>query len=419
MKLTKTSKIGIWVVICLTVLIWGINFLKGRDIFRTENIYYARYKDVSGLTPSTIVTLNGFKIGYVREIYFAKDLSGDLIVKIAIYNNFPLPIGTRAEIASSDLLGSRIVKMNLGNSEQKYHPNDTLKSMTEVDLKQQVSEQIAPIKIKAERLLGSLDSIVTSASKILNPVTQDDITKSIEQIRVTMTHMGSISKNLSDVIGEQKGNLVSTLTNLNDITTNFKTNSEKLDHIMGNFSTFSDTLARIELNRTLNTLNSSINDIDLIVKKIDTSGGTLGLLVNDPKLYQNLNHTSESLNRLLTDFRQNPKRYVHFSAIDLGREVVAAPLKNIQSGDSVIFKVLLYSSVTPISLDSPLLKSISNVDEVKSNGKYNYFTGHETSYDKIREILHKTQSAFPEASLKAFRNEKEISLKKALKTISK
>ena len=94
MKLTKTTRIGIWVIICLTILIWGINYLKGRDIFRTENIYYARYKDVGGLSPSTAVALNGFKIGYVRNIYFANDLSGDLIVKLAIYNKFPLPVGT-------------------------------------------------------------------------------------------------------------------------------------------------------------------------------------------------------------------------------------------------------------------------------------------------------------------------------------
>jgi phospholipid/cholesterol/gamma-HCH transport system substrate-binding protein len=419
MKLTKTTKIGIWIIICLTVLIWGINFLKGRDIFRTETIYYARYSDVGGLTSSTIVALNGFKIGYVRDIHFAKDMSGDLIVKLAIYKNFPLPVGTTAEIASTDLLGSRIVKIDLGSSVQKYQPNDTLKAMTEVDLKQQVSDQLAPIKVKAERLLGSLDSIVVSVSNVLNPVTQNDITQSIEQIRITMTHLGTISKNLSDIVGEQKGNLASTITNLHDITANLKTNTGKFDHIMNNFSTISDTLARIELNKTLNILNSSIGNLDLVIKKIDSAGGTLGLLVNDPALYQNLNYTTESLNRLLIDFRQNPKRYVHFSAVDLGKEVIVTSPKSDQFSDSVIFKVLILSSTTPLSLDSPLLKGISDVEEHKSGSRYNYFTGHETSYDKIREILHKVQSAFPQATLEAFRKGKEIRIKKALKTISK
>jgi phospholipid/cholesterol/gamma-HCH transport system substrate-binding protein len=419
MKLTKTTKIGIWIIICLTILIWGINFLKGRDIFRTEAIYYARYKDVGGLTSSTAVALNGFKIGYVRDIYFAKDMSGDLIAKLAIYNNFPLPVGTTAEIASTDLLGSRIVKINLGNSEQKYQPNDTLKSMTEIGLKEQVSEQLTPIKIKAERLLVSLDSIALSVSNILNPVTQHDIDQSIEQIRITMTNFGSISKNLSEIINEQKGNLASTIKNINDITINIKRNSETLDHIMKNFSSFSDTLAKIQLNQTVKALNNSANMLDLILKKIDTGTGTLGLMVNDPALYQNLNSTSTSLNNLLIDLRRNPKRYVHFSAIDLGKEVVAEPVKNDQSGDSVIFKVFLISSTQPIAMNSPLLKGLRDVEELKSGNRYEYYTGRETSYDKIRMILDKVQSAFPEASLQAFRNGKKISLKKALKTISK
>jgi phospholipid/cholesterol/gamma-HCH transport system substrate-binding protein len=419
MKLTKTTKIGIWVIICLIVLIWGINFLKGRDIFRTEAVYYARYKDVGGLTSSTIVALNGFKIGYVREIYFAKDLSGDLIVKLAIYNNFPLPFGTTAEIASTDLLGSRIVKINLGNSEQKYQPNDTLKAMTEIGLKEQVSEQLTPIRKKAERLLVSLDSIVLSATKILNPATQHDITQSIEQIRITMTNLGGISKNLNEIINEQKGNLASTINNINEITANIKRNSEILDHIMLNLSSFSDTLSKIKLNETLLSLNSSISRLDLILKKINSAEGSLGLLVNDPALYQNLNHTGENLNRLLIDFQRNPKRYVHFSAVDLGKEVIVAPTQNTQFGDSVIFKVFLFSSANPIAMDSPLLKGFREVEEQKSGRHYEYFTGHETSYNKIRMILDKVQSAFPEASLQAFRNGEKISLKKALKTISK
>ena len=144
MKLNKTSKIGIVVVVCLTLLIWGINFLKGRDIFRKEKAYYARYKNVGGLTATTLVTLNGLKIGYVREIYFAEDLSGDLIVKIALHNDFPLPKGTSAQIASSDLLGSKVVKLNLGKSDQLMHANDTLASQMDADIMQQVNEQIAP-----------------------------------------------------------------------------------------------------------------------------------------------------------------------------------------------------------------------------------------------------------------------------------
>ena len=419
MKLTKTSKIGILVVICLTLLIWGINFLKGRDIFRTEKVFYARYKNVGGLTATTIVTLNGLKVGYVREIYFAEDLSGDLIVKIAIHNDFPLPTGTSAEIASSDLLGSKVVKLNLGKSDMLLHANDTMATKMEADIMQQVNEQIAPLKAKAERMIENLDSIVTAVSKLLSSDSQHNISESIRQINLTMTNLEKISGNLNDVVTDQKKNLASTITNLSEVSGNLKTNSGKLGHIMDNFSSFSDSLTKLELNNTLNHMHGSISNLQTIISKIDTTNGTLGLLVNDPRLYQNLNSTSESLNRLLVDFRLNPKKYIHFSAIDMGREVYISPSSNKQASDNITYRVQLFSSLNPVSLTSPLFKGIEEVSEIKSGNMYYYVSPPESSYDKVIMILNKIQSAFPEAFLKSYKNGKEISLKNALKTNKK
>ena len=419
MKLTKTSKIGILVILCLTLLVWGINFLKGRDIFRTEKVFYARYKNVGGLTATTLVTLNGLKVGYVREIYFAEDLSGDLIVKIAIHNDFPLPKGTSAEIASSDLLGSKVVKLNLGKSDQLIHPNDTLQTKMEADILQQVNEQIAPLKAKAEKLIGNLDSIVTLASRILNDESQENISESIRQISLTMKNLGNISGNLNDVVAGQKKNLSTTILNLSEITGNLNDNSKKLGHIMENFTLFSDSLNKLQLNRTVNHLNSSIDNLHVILSKIDTANGTLGLMVNDPRLYQNLNYTSENLNRLLIDFRLNPRRYVHFSAFDLGRDINLSVPSDSQLSDKITFSVQLFESSTPVSLTSPLFKGIEEVLEIKSGNKYYYCTPKKSSYDEIRMILNKAQSAFPEAILKSYKNGKEISLKNALKTIGK
>ena len=415
MKLKKTSKIGILVVLCLTLLIWGINFLKGRDIFRTEKVFYARYKNVGGLTATTLVTLNGLKVGYVREIYFAEDLSGDLMVKIAIHNNFPLPAGTTAQIASSDLLGSKVVKLNLGKSTRLLHANDTLASQMDADIMQQVNEQIAPIKAKAERLIENLDSIVSVASKIMNSDSQHNIKESIRQIHNSMTNLENISSNLNDVITGQKKNLSSTVANISEITGNLKNNSAKLGHIMDNFSTFSDSLTKLEINKTIEHINGSVANLNQILSKIDTANGTVGLLVNDPRLYQNINYTAENLNRLLVDFRLNPKRYVHFSAIDLGRKININSPNETQLSDSVTFKVQLFSSLTPVSLTSPIFKGIEEVFETKSGNQYYYSTAEESSYNKVRIILNKMQGAFPEALLKCYKNGKEISLKNALK----
>jgi len=415
MKLKKTSKIGILVVLCLTLLIWGINFLKGRDIFRTEKVYYARYKNVGGLTATTLVTLNGLKIGYVREIYFAEDLSGDLMVKIALHNNFPLPTGTSAQISSSDLLGSKVVKLNLGKSSRLLQANDTLASQMDADIMQQVNEQLAPIKAKAERLIENLDSIVSTASRIMNSDAQHNITESIRQVHNTMTNIENISSNLNEVISVQKKNLSSTISNIGEITGNLKNNSGKISQIMNNFSVFSDSLTKLEINKTVGHINYSLDELNRIISKIDTANGTLGLLVNDPGLYQNINHSTENLNRLLVDFRLNPKRYVHFAAIDLGRKINITTPEDTQISDDVTFKVQLFSSLTPVSINSPIFKGIEGVLESKSGNYYYYSTSEESSYSKVRIILNKAQGAFPEALLKCYKKGKEISLKNALK----
>jgi len=419
MKLTKTSKIGILVVICLTLLIWGINFLKGRDIFRTEKVFYARYKNVGGLTATTLVTLNGLKVGYVREIYFSEDLSGDLIVKIAIHNDFPLPKGTSAEIASSDLLGSKVVKLNLGKSDLLLQANDTLATKMEADIMQQVNEQIAPIKAKAERMIENLDSIVTAVSKILSSDSQHNISESIRQINLTMTNLEKISGNLNEVVTDQKKNLSSTISNFSEVTGNLRTNSAKLGHIMDNFSSFSDSLTQMEIKGTIDHLNGSVANLQTILSKIDTANGTIGLLVNDPRLYQNLNQTSENLNRLLVDFRLNPKKYIHFSAIDFGKEVYVSTPNSKQFADNITFRIQIYASENPVSLTSPIFQGIEDISEIKSGNRYYYVSQQESSYDKVIMNLNKIQRAFPEAFLKCYKNGKEISLKKAIKTNKK
>lgn len=419
MKISKASKIGIVLFISLSVLVWGINFLKGRDIFRTEKVYIARYKNVGGLEASTIVQLNGLKIGYVREVYFAEDLSGDLIVKVAVFNKFPLPVGTTAEIASNDLLGSKIVKLNLGKSSKFYQNNDTIKTKIESDLMSQVTEQIAPIKAKAERLIVSLDSIVSGVSLLLNSETIKNIDKSIDQISRTMENLEMISSNLSVVVSEQKNNLSTTVVNLKELTGHLNNDSKSLEHILDKFSTVSDSIDPGQLKSTLLHLNKTVAGMEKILENINNSNGTLGLLVKDSSLYVSLAESSANLNRLLVDLKMNPHRYLKISAFDFGKEVYLAPSATYGINENIDFKVFLFSSSVKMPLESSIFQGIGNVTEILEKSKFLYFAGEDKSYDKIRNILNKVQLSFPQASLKAYQNNEEISLKKALKICSK
>ncbi|MEI7422773.1 MAG: MlaD family protein [Prolixibacteraceae bacterium] len=419
MKISKTSKIGIVLVISFTVLVWGINFLKGRDIFRTEIVYIARYKNVAGLEPSTVVHLNGLKVGYVREVYFAEDFSGDLIVKIAVFNKFPLPVGTVAEIASSDLLGSKIVKLNLGKSTQHYQNNDTIKSKIEIDFKGQVTEQIAPIKAKAERLIVSLDSIVSSVSLVLNSETRKNINKSVEQISLTMGNLEKISSDLNEVVTEQRHNLSSSIVNLRELSENLNNDSKQLGSILKKFSSIGDSINPAELKSTLTHLNKSVTGLESILNSVNNSNGTIGLLIKDSTLYTRLSESSDNLNQLLIDLKKNPHRYLKISAFDFGKEVYLAPAVTYKSVENIDFKVFLFSSTVKIPMDSPIFQGISNVTENIEKSKFLYFAGQDKSYEKVRMILNKVQLSFPQASLKAYEDNHEITLTKALKICSK
>lgn len=419
MKISKTSKIGIVLAISFMALVWGINFLKGRDIFRTEKVYIARYRNVGGLEASTVVQLNGLKIGYVREIYFAEDLSGDLIVRIAVFNKFPLPVGTTAEIANSDLLGSKVVKLSLGKSSQFYQHNDTIKTKIESDLMSQVTEQIAPIKAKAERLIVSLDSIVSGVSLLLNSESRRNIEKSIKQISLTMENLEQISNDLSQVVGTQKTNLSASIVSLKELTENLNKDAKALGKILTNFSAISDSISPVELKSTITHLNRSAAGLETILSNINDSNGTLGLLVKDSTLYTQLTESSENLNRLLIDLKTNPHRYLKISAIDLGKEVYLTPAPAYKTIENIDFKVFLFSSTVKIPLESSIFQGIKTIEELKEGSKFLYFAGEDKSYDKVRIILNKVQLSFPQATLKAYQNKEEISLKKALKICSK
>jgi phospholipid/cholesterol/gamma-HCH transport system substrate-binding protein len=419
MKINKTAKIGLLTLGSLAILIWGVNFLKGRDIFKSETIFYAQYRNVGGLEASSDVRLNGFKVGYVRDIYFKEDHSGNLMVKLAINKHFEIPKGTVAEIVSTDILGSRSVQLTLGKSNEYYQSYDTLRTSVEADLKQQVSDELAPIKAKAENLLASLDSAITVVTYVFNERTRENLRESFAHTNNTILNLEQTSKNLNMLVAEQKENISAIIANIRKISETLNNNADNIDNIMKNLSNVSDTLSALQLQASLNRFNDMLTNLDSIMAKVNNREGSLGLLVNDPLLYNNLNRISQNLNRLLIDLRQNPKRFIHFSAFDLGKEIYLTPKHTSQPNEDVKFRVLLMSSTSAIPLESSLFKPFKDVEEVKSGKYFTYFTGNNSSIEKIRSILNKAQNVFPDASIVAFKNGKKIRLEKALKKVNK
>lgn len=313
MKLSREFLIGLIVTIALALLYWGINFLKGEDVFTNDRVFVAIYKDVGGLEKANPVSINGFQVGQVRSMSFSSDGTSNVVIELVIKNSINIPKNSTAKIVSSDLLGSKAVEIKLGNSPELAISGDTLTSEIEISIKEEVSRQIQPIKNKAENLMQSIDTVLTMLQSVFVSSNTDNLSKSVEHFANSFENLEHTTQTLDDIMTSQQGRLERILANIESITLNLKNNEDNLNNILTNFSSLSDTLAKANIAETISGVNNTMKEIEGITSKINQGEGSLGLLVNNDTLYMELEKTSRELNLLLEDIRLNPKKYVRFS----------------------------------------------------------------------------------------------------------
>jgi len=312
-KRYKQILIGISFIIAIVLFIWGYNFLKGKDIFNKQTTFYAKYHKVSGLTRANPVLINGVRIGQVNKIFFAPDMSGDVIVEIMTNNNFPIPENTMAKIISADLMGSKVIDLKLGDSKNPAKDGDTLKSGIEASLMDEVNAQVQPIKRKAENLLASIDTLVTAFHIIFNESARQNLRESFDNINRSFSNIESATYSL-DTLMDTEGNRVSKiLKNVDTLTYTLSRNSDQIASIINNFEMISDSLAKSDIQGTFAHINSTLSELETTLAKINSGEGSVGMLINDDSLYLELDKSAKELNLLLKDIRENPKRYVKFS----------------------------------------------------------------------------------------------------------
>jgi phospholipid/cholesterol/gamma-HCH transport system substrate-binding protein len=413
-KISKYTKLGFLVLTCLTILIWGINFLKGIDLLKRNSNYYVVYEKIDGLLESSSVTINGYQVGQVSQIELMNDYSGRLFVTLSLHGDYKIAKGSTAKIVSSDIMGTKSVKLEIVHSGEYYQPNDTIPGATEGDLKEQVSMQVLPLKKKAEELIASLDSALTIVTAVFNERTRENLTQSFENINHTVANIESASAELNKIIGSGKVNSI--VTNLDSITTSISQNSNQIANMIKNFSSLSDSLSRLNISPVFTEIGSSVAGINKIIQKLNTTDNSAGLLINDPVLYQNLSSLSNSLDLLLKDVRNNPKRYVHFSAFNVGKDVyITAKPSTPEEKNQIIYKVHLISSPAKLSTESAFFKGLGKIEEMKVSETYNYMAGKSSDFEKISELLETARINFPDATLVAFKNGRKIKLEKAIK----
>ncbi|OFX58839.1 MAG: hypothetical protein A2046_15655 [Bacteroidetes bacterium GWA2_30_7] len=318
LSFSRYTSIGLVVVIAIIGLVWGFNFLKGRNLFVKENTYSAIYGRIDGLEKSSAVMLNGLKIGQVRDIKFLNDNSGKIIVDFAIKDEIKLNDSAVALIVSMDLMGTKSIELIQGKSTKYHKIGDTLKSKLEFSIKDQVSIQMLPLKLKAEELMLSLDSVLAVFTYIFNENTKDNISKTFTSIKMTIQNLEKTSVSLDTIMQTEKGKLSRIFSNIELISSNLRNNNEQISLILTNFSNISDTIVKADIGKTIRNANKALSDIDLMLGKIKRGEGTIGMLANNDTLYNNLETATLNLNKLLIDIQKNPKRYAHFSLFDFG-----------------------------------------------------------------------------------------------------
>ncbi len=309
MKLSSEIKTGIVVTLAIAVFIWGFNYLKGTDLFTTNNTVYAIYDNIDGLAASNRVIMNGYVIGLVKKIRFADDRSGRMIVTMQVKRGIFIPNNSIAQIVSADFFGGKSVEIIMGDSPVPLAHRDTLKS----DLKSGIEQQLGPIKDKTERLIVSLDSLSHSLNQLVDEKSRRNLSHSFENLSQITSHLENTTASLQQMFSAPDGKLYRIITNVESISANLKENNRKISKMITQAEQVTDSLSHAPLTSAISQLNASLTELQSILSKINQGEGSMGLLINDKELYQKLVTVSDNLSQLLADLKANPKRYVHFS----------------------------------------------------------------------------------------------------------
>lgn len=300
-------------MIALAILIWGLMFLKGLELFKKHQTFIAVYDHVNGLVSANPVSIKGLKVGQVTKLYFNPNNPNKIVVELYLDGDYPIPKNSYARIFSSDLLGSREVEIVLGDTNVLAKNGDTLKSMTEATLGEEVNRQLLPLKKKAENLISSIDTVATIIQLVLNKNTRENLVQSIEHIKEALENLAHTTYNIDTLVSTQRNHLSAIITNVESISENIRKNNDKISNILSNLSDVSDSLAKARIPYTFAQINSTITNLNQILQKINRGEGTVGLLLNDEKLYKEVEKSARDLNLLLEDIKANPKKYVKIS----------------------------------------------------------------------------------------------------------
>jgi len=394
MKINKEIKVGLVVIAAIIILIWGVNFLKARSLFSRNQYFYGVYDKVDGLKISSSVLYRGYQVGQVSNISFIGDSYNDVLVKFSVTKDLPIPKDSRAKIHSSDIMGTKSIQLIPGESKIFAEDGDTLSTEMQLGMMDQLNKQVAPLKKKAEDIMVSLDTVLVSIKSIFDESERGNLKGNLKSVRRTLDNIEGISKNLNEFLDSETSRLASILSDVNRFTNNIDTNNIYISNALHNFNDFSQKLARIKIDSTMMGLDSIFRNVNSISLKINKGSGFLGQTVNSDELYNNLLETTDNLDKVISDFKRNPKKYVHLSVFDFSSSKFKGKNYGIVIG---VFD-------TALNINDNLYKKNPNLTEYRKNDKYYYMI---ETFIKLREAeksLKKVKKCYNDAYIVKLEN---------------
>jgi len=307
-KFSKELKAGVIALLAIVGFVVLFQFMKGRSLFTTDNIFYAQYDNVEGLAQSSPVSINGLKVGQVDKIipHTSKDGKIDFLVKITVDNNFEFSKNSTLEIFEPSLMGGKEMRINLMYGGPTAKDGDTLRGAFKLGTLGSLSSQVGPVKDQLQVVLHRVDSLMTNANQLVDAQNRQEIKLLLANLNKTVAALQTTAGSVNSLVGHNDPKLQKVL---DDASLTMQSGKVTLDKY-GNLAESIDTK---KLNATIANLDATVGQLNNVVSGIDRGEGSLGKIMKDDQLYNNLNAASNNLNSLIEDLKAHPKKYVNFS----------------------------------------------------------------------------------------------------------
>lgn len=330
MKVSKEFKIGLAVVISTALLILGVNYLKGNSFFGGDDVYYGYFPTSGSLMPSSSVKLNGVEVGKVLDVKLMSpnaytDPNKRVLVKFSIQtNDLHIARGSLLRIIPGVLDTEMQLEQNYIAEEGYHNIGDTLDGTVSQELTEQIETQLLPVKVKLEDMMTSIDNIVNSISVFWDTSAAYTLDQGLNEVKIAIAKFGNVADNIDDLVISEKQKLSRIFTNVEDITENFRETNMELKKAVGNVAEITDSLLTADLKETIAEATATLRNLNVVLEDVAEGNGTLGKLLYDEQLYDELNMTNERLQNLVEDIKLHPERYIHFSVF--GGKTKGVPL---------------------------------------------------------------------------------------------